>query len=211
MQGKRVLEIGCGRGNTAFDLATTIGCEVVGVDIVEYSHWKEYQSPNVSFHKIDISAEDYSFLGQFDFIYSYAVWEHILHPFGALEAAKNLLRPLGTSQEGGFYLTANLYRGPKASHRYREVYFPWPHLLFEDNIFAEYYSRIGRKGRPAWVNKLVSAEYLLYFQLLNLKAKKIWYSQTKIDEDFYNRFHDKLGRYPRFDLEKDFIHALLTV
>ena len=26
-------------------------------------------------------------------------------------------------------------RGPKASHRYRWVNFPWPHLLFTDEVF----------------------------------------------------------------------------
>jgi hypothetical protein len=76
----------------------------------------------------------------------------------------------------------------------------------------EYYEKIGRPpSKPAWVNKLISAEYLLYFQHLKFNVNQVWYSETKIDEDFYSRFHDVLERYPRFDLEKDFIHVLLTV
>lgn len=56
-------------------------------------------------------------------------------------------------------LSANLYRGPQASHRYREVFFPWPHLLFEDGVFEAYYRHIGmRPARPAWFNRLTAAD-----------------------------------------------------
>jgi SAM-dependent methyltransferase len=201
----RVLEIGCGRAEIAYALASRYGCTVVGVDIKRYSEWDTHRHPHVDLRVLDITREDYSELGQFDFIYSLAVWEHIRHPFSALQAAKNLL-----TEKGRMYISANLYRGPKASHRYREVYFPWPHLLFSDAVFEEYYQHIGRKpSRPTWVNKLTAAEYHVYFDLVGFALEHEWYSISPIDEAFYQRFSDVLFRYPRFDLERDFIHAVL--
>lgn len=206
LNGKRVLEIGCGRGETARMVADDARCEVVGVDVVESRYWAEYGGNKVSLYKLDVSQTPYKHLGQFDFIYSFSVWEHIQHPFAALKAAYTLLRPGGT-----MYLSANLYRGPKASHRYREVFFPWPHLLFTEEVFAQYYSSIGMGPvRPAWVNKLVAAEYLAYFDAVGFDARKVWYKKTAIDWDFYNRFAGVLGRYPLVDLERDFIRAFLV-
>src|SRR5204863_6563140 len=89
---------------------------------------------------------DIAALGRFDYIYSFSVWEHIVHPYTALVNARELLEPSGT-----MFLQAQLYCGPKASHRYREVFFPWPHLLFTDDVFEEFYRSVGREPkRPAW-------------------------------------------------------------
>lgn len=204
--GKRVLEIGCGRGEVARALAAEYGCEVCGLDIKEYPEWKSETASRVTFKILDLTQDDFAPLGRFDFIYSLAVWEHIEHPFAALMATKQLLAP-----EGRFYLYANLYRGQIASHHYRDVFFPWPHLLFADEVWADFYRSRGEIPRlPARVNKLTAAHYLLYFDLLGFKAEKLSYDIRKIDQEFYARFEDVLGRYPRFDLEKDFIHALLA-
>ena len=204
--GKTVLEIGCGRGDVAHALVTEHGCKTCGLDIEEHKEWNEWGVPNLQFQVLDISREDHSSLGQFDFIYSLVAWEHIEHPFSALKAAKEHL-----SSSGKFYLYVNLYRGPMASHLYRDVFFPWPHLLFADSVFIQFYEHIGKEPqRPLWVNKLTAAQHLLYFDLVGLKAEQVWYSVKEIDEAFYTRFEDVLGRYPRFDLERDFLHAVLS-
>ena len=203
IRGCRALEIGCGRGDVALALAEEYGCDVTGVDIVAYPEWAARASERVKLCKLDLTAEDHSSLGSFDFIYAFAVWEHIRHPYKALCAAYQLLRP-----GGRMYMSANLYRGPKASHRYREVFFPWPHLLFSDEVFAEYYVRNhGKPSYPAWVNKMVVAEYMHYFSMIGFVVEKTWYNLTPIDEPFYDRFAEVLARYPRFDLERDFIHV----
>jgi SAM-dependent methyltransferase len=201
-----VLEIGTGRGNTAKALAEAINCTVMGLDIIEYNEWESHKNKNLDLRVHDITVQEILGLGQFDFIYSFAVWEHIKHPFAALVAAYKLLKP-----DGIFYFSANLYRGPKASHRYRQVYFPWPHLIFDDSVFEEFYILLGQKPtRPAWVNKLVSAEYDQYIRQIGFVELERWFNITAIDEPFYDRFDDILSRYPRFDLERDFIHLILT-
>lgn len=202
---KRVLEIGSGRGHICRRLADHYGCEVVGVDIKTYPQWESLSGNGVDLRVHDVSSDDNSALGVFDVILSFAVWEHVEHPFAALSGVKALLAP-----EGRAYLYANLYRGPKASHRYRDIFFPWPHLLFTDEVFEEFYLHtIGRKKRAAWVNKLTAAHYAFYFDQLDLVPEQLWFSKDSFDADLYDRFEDLLGRYPRFDLSHDFIHAVV--
>jgi 2-polyprenyl-3-methyl-5-hydroxy-6-metoxy-1,4-benzoquinol methylase len=158
IRGERVLEIGCGRGEILQALHTEYGCDVVGADITRYPQWDALQdaAPGCTLVHGDLAdpsvAPD---IGTFEFVYSYSVWEHIRHPFSILKRVYHLLAPGGV-----LWLSANLYRGPKASHRYREVFFPWPHLLFQDEVFEQFYESIGRRPiRAAWINQLTIADY----------------------------------------------------
>ncbi len=207
-KGMRVLEIGCGRGYMCSTLQEEFGCEVVGVDIRTYPEWDKFKGEGLDLRIHDISRMNNDDLGVFDRIVALAVWEHMEHPYAGLSAVKDLLRPAG---KGLAYLSANLYRGPRASHRYRDVYFPWPHLLFDDDVFVEFYRRRGRNNvTAAWVNKLTVAHYELYLRQLDFEVVREWTTGTPIDEEFYRRFIDKLGRYPRFDLENNFIYMVLA-
>ncbi len=206
LAGKRVLEIGCGRGEVLAALAAGHGCICTGVDVTRYPAWDDVAAGGVRLVQADLSQDPAMLAGErFDFVVSLAVWEHVRHPYAMLERVHDLLRP-----GGELYLSANLYRGPKASHRYRQVFFPWPHLLFEDAVFEAFYVKHqGKPNRPAWVNKLTAAHYLLYFDLLGFERLAISYRTTPIDEAFHARFAEVLERYPRFDLERDFIEAHL--
>ena len=207
IRGMRVLEVGCGYGALTKVLAEDYDCDVVGLDIKEYRRqWKEIRASGIDLRVLDISTEDSSALGQFDAVLSFTVLEHVLHPFAFLSAVERLLRPGGKA-----HLTANLYRGPKASHRYREVFFPWPHLLFTDEVFHEFYAKV--HDRPnltaSWVNKLTHAQYETYLAEIGFARHVTTLSPVNFDEAFYERFHDRLGRYPRYDLSHDFIYLTL--
>lgn len=205
LAGKRCLEVGAGRGEVVRALAEHYGVEVVGVDVERHPVWDAPQPAGASLLLRDISTEPIADLGHFDLIFSFSVWEHVRRPYEALAAAKRLL-----AKRGDFYLSANLYRGSQASHRYREVYFPWPHLLFTDEVFEDFYRAKGKPPkRPAWVNRLSAAEYHAYFEALGFSVIDCSYSTLKWDEAFYRRFEDVLGRYPRADLERDFINVHL--
>lgn len=211
VRGKRVLEFGCGAGEVARELAEAWECSVVGLDIRRSKMWLEGERADL--RVLDVtkasSDEERRRLGAFDFVYSLSVMEHVEHPFSALRVLKEMTAPGGV-----MYVMANLYRGPMASHRYREVYFPWPHLLFGDDVFREFYKQRREGGggvTAAWVNRLTVAQYRTYFELLGLSVEQEWHSVTPIDEEFYARFEDVLGRYPRYDLERDFLHVVLRL
>jgi 2-polyprenyl-3-methyl-5-hydroxy-6-metoxy-1,4-benzoquinol methylase len=204
LQGARVLEVGCGRGHLGPVLAHRHGAQYVGVDIVEYETWSE-DRPAVRTICRDISAEAAEDLGEFDVVVSIAVLEHVVHPHSMLEAMYERLRPGGVA-----YLAANLYRGPKASHRYRQVYFPWPHLLFGDDVWREFYRSVHNRDETfSWVNKLTYAQYLMYFDMIGFRKRKVWLTSSTFDADVYERFADVLSRYPCFDLSHDFVYAVL--
>jgi SAM-dependent methyltransferase len=197
---KRVLEIGCGRGSFVRVLTDEYGCDATGIDLTRYPEWGD----DPRFVQGDIA--DPPDLGNFDVIVSHAVWEHVEHPYGSLVNQRDLLAPGGIA-----YLYANLYRGPKASHRYREVYFPWPHLLFTDDVFEDFYEHLGqRPRRAAWVNRLTYAHYLHHFDRIGYDLRRVWPSRPWWDEEFYRQHWDTLGRYPEWDLQHDFIHAVLA-
>jgi cyclopropane fatty-acyl-phospholipid synthase-like methyltransferase len=206
LRGRRVLEVGCGAGALSRVLAEEYDCDVVGLDIVSKPSWETLRGPRVDLRVLDISTEDSSALGQFDAIVSFVVLEHVAHPYAMLTAVERLLRPGGRA-----HLSANLYRGPMASHRYREVFFPWPHLLFPEHVFTEFYEQVhGRRGvRPSWVNKMTHAHYEMYLSRIGFTRHATRLSPSKFDEAFYERFENVLSRYPRYDLSHDFIYLTL--
>ena len=186
-------------------LVDQFGAEYVGVDIAEYDTWAESRS-DVTLVRRDISADPSDDLGEFDVIISLAVLEHVVHPHAMLNGH---VRPTSAGRRR-VSVDANLYRGPKASHRYRQVYFPWPHLLFGDDVWREFYRKVHDRDETfSWVNKLTYAQYLMYFDTLGFRQRKVWLTESTFDAPFYERFEDVLSRYPRFDLSHDFVHAVL--
>jgi SAM-dependent methyltransferase len=205
LANKRVLEIGCGTGYEVWYLSHHFGSDAYGVDVAERPGWKSLEDDRTHFSWADIT--DHNPLPQefFDRIISFVVWEHVTHPYKALGEVYRMLKPGGIC-----WLHANLYRGPVASHLYREIKFPWPHLLFSDEVIKEFYRRQGKTERgTAWVNKLTWAQYTRYFELLGFNVKMVKFSGIPFDEEFYHRFENDLNRYPLFDLKQDFFTAVL--
>jgi SAM-dependent methyltransferase len=206
LRGKRVVEIGCSHGYLTRQLVKKGKArEAIGVDIVESPMWEQHASPAVSFHRADLARERLLDDGSVDAVVSTAVLEHVDRPLRMLEAIARMLKAGGEA-----WLYFNLYRGPKASHRYREIYFPWPHLLFEPEICEAFYRKhYGRGSRFSWVNRLTAAEYVAACIEGGLEITDHRRSVTPIDIPFYVRFEDVLARYPALDLETDFMRLSL--
>jgi SAM-dependent methyltransferase len=202
---KRVLEFGCGAGYEVWVVSHQFDSEAWGVDVREYAAWPTLADERTHLLRADLSAERPFEEDFFDRIMSFAVFEHVEHPFAALAELYRVLKP------GGFiWLWANLYRGPMASHRYNYAYFPFPHLLFTDSVFREYCRRHGLPvDGAAWVNRLSWAEYERHFLRLGFRIRRLRFSEHPLDEAFYRRFESILGRYPRTDLTRDFFEVVL--
>jgi SAM-dependent methyltransferase len=205
LRHKRVLEIGCGSGLEVWLMANHLDADAYGVDVVERASWAALRGPHAHLECRDLTQDNPYPDGLFDRVVSFTVWEHVVHPYTLLRETFRVMKPGAL-----FFLRANLYRGALASHRYREVYFPWPHLLFSDEVFREYYRRIGKPARrAAWVNKLTWTQYERYIEMAGFDVKSVGFTERPLDEEFYERFKDALGRYPRWDLTKEFFTAVL--
>lgn len=205
LAGRRVLEFGCGAGYEVWTLAHRYDADAAGIDIDERRAWEALRSPRVQLVRADLATEQPFPADEFERVISFSVFEHVTHPHASAAELFRILRPGGLA-----WISANLYRGPMASHRYREVTFPWPHILFQDDVFREFYRRRGDPPNAAsWVNRLSWLDYEAMFRRIGFRMRSLRFSERPIDEAFYRRFESVLGRYPRWDLERDFFHVVL--
>jgi SAM-dependent methyltransferase len=202
---QRVLEIGCGAGYEVWYLSHQFGADATGLDIIERAAWAELADERTHYVLGDLTAERLFEDGAFDRIISFAVWEHVAHPSAALAEAFRVLRPGGLA-----WIKANLHRGPMASHLYADIAFPYPHLLFTDDVIREFMRRHGRPVAGAsWVNRLSWADYDARIRALGFRIRALRFTGQPIDEEFYRRFEGVLGRFPRADLARDFFEVVL--
>ncbi len=98
--GERILDVGCGPGYYAADLAATVGADglVVGVDsspeMLTLAQSRCAGLPNVEFRKGDAAAPPAA-EGEFDAALSVQVMEYVTDPTAALEAIGRCLVPGG--------------------------------------------------------------------------------------------------------------------
>ena len=205
LHDKRVLEFGCGGGFETWLLGHHFGADAWGVDIQERAAWATLRDDRTHLVLADLAVDQPFEANYFDRIYSFYVFEHVEHPHAALAELYRVMKPGGLA-----WIAANLHRGPMASHRYKDVLFPFPHLLFGDDVFREFYRRRGKPAEgAAWVNRLTWAEYEDHFRRIGFATRAVHFRETPIDEDFYRRFESVLGRYPRSDLARDFFEVVL--
>jgi SAM-dependent methyltransferase len=202
---KRVLVFGCGHGYEVWFLGHGLGSDAVGVDIVEHGSWETLSGPRSRFVLAELATERPFPSASFDRVISMNVFEHVTHPRATLRALHDLLAPGGVA-----WIGANLYRGPRASHRYREVFFPWPHLLFGDDVFRAFYRRRGLPEQPSeWVNRLTWEQYRSEILETGFTIRRERLIEAPFDTAFYDRFEPILNRYPVADLMRDFFEIVL--
>ena len=202
---KRILELGCGPGFEVWQMSHRFESEAWGVDVTERRAWTALADARTHFECADIATDSPFAADFFDRIVSFSVLEHVVHPYSTLRELFRVLKPGGVA-----WLSANLHRGPQASHLYRELYFPFPHLLFTDEVISAYrQAHSGHSGGASWVNRLSWAQYEDYFRELGFVIRSLRFAETPLDEDFYERFGAILGRYPRWDLTKDFFQVIV--
>jgi SAM-dependent methyltransferase len=199
-----VLEVGCASGYEVWYLGNHLGCDAWGIDIQARKAWPALAGPRVHLVAGDM-ADEVLPASTFDRAISFTVWEHVERPYEALAELYRVMRPGGLA-----WIRANLHRGPTASHLARYIHFPYPHLLFTDEVIDEGLRRAGiGTTRVAWVNRLTWEQYEVHLLDLGFRIRALTFDRYPLDEDFYTRFADVLGRYPRRDLERGFFTVIL--
>lgn len=140
-----------------------------------------------------------------DVIFTEGMLDHENDPRNFLKKIYMLLKPGGI-----LYASMHLYRGAGGSHRGREVLFPWPQLLFDENIFAAYYREQGYEGAglPARLNYFTLAQYKECFAQQKFIILESTTKGLPFDQDFFTCFENRLGRYPIEDLKTDFLEII---
>ena len=113
LQGKRVLDIGCGGGILA-DAMARRGANVLGIDLaakplrVAQLHALEAGTPSVEYREVAAEALAQEQPGEFDSVTCMEMLEHVPDPSSVVRACAELVRP------GGWVFFSTLNRNPKA-------------------------------------------------------------------------------------------------
>ena len=151
LEGKRVLDVGCGHGSLCVDTARAGAARVVGLDLnaklIDFAHANVQQNypeltSTLSFHHLNLS--DYP-LDSFDYILSKDSFEHILDLSGMLAEMSKRLAPGGRIYTG----FGPLYNSPFGDHGMAYSRIPWAHVFLGKKRFAE---RVNRR----WTHKVNS-------------------------------------------------------
>jgi len=113
LQGKRVLDIGCGGGILA-DAMARRGASVLGIDLaakplkVAQLHALEAGTPSVEYREVAAEALAQELPGHFDSVTCMEMLEHVPDPSSIVRACAELVKP------GGWVFFSTLNRNPKS-------------------------------------------------------------------------------------------------
>ena len=151
VHGASVLEVGCGVGRLAVDLAMQGAARVVALDINQRSidfaceHVRQCYPQLMS--TVDFRCADARDCREtnFDVIVSKDTFEHLLELEEVVTAMANRLKSGGRIYVG----FGPLYRGPFGDHHWTRLHVPWGHLLVPESVIV---ARLNRHPErlPSW-------------------------------------------------------------
>ena len=113
LDGKRVLDVGCGGGILA-DAMARKGARVLGIDLatkalkVAQLHALEAGTPNVEYREVSVEALASAEPGSFDVVTCMEMLEHVPDPGSVVRACAALVKP------GGWAFFSTINRNPKS-------------------------------------------------------------------------------------------------
>ncbi|WP_370682202.1 bifunctional 2-polyprenyl-6-hydroxyphenol methylase/3-demethylubiquinol 3-O-methyltransferase UbiG [Comamonas sp. GB3 AK4-5] len=113
LQGKQVLDVGCGGGILADSMARK-GAEVLGIDLATKSlrvaqlHALEASTPNIQYREVAVEALAEEKPAGFDVVTCMEMLEHVPDPGSVVRACAQLVKP------GGWVFFSTINRNPKA-------------------------------------------------------------------------------------------------
>lgn len=156
LQGKRVLDVGCG-GGILSDAMARKGANVLGIDLstkalkVAQLHALEAQTPRVEYR--EISAEDLAAQAPagFDCVTCMEMLEHVPDPASIVRACADLVKP------GGWVFFSTLNRNPKS-------------FLFAI-VGAEYLLKLLPRGTHSYAKMLRPSELAQFCRVAHLDLR----------------------------------------
>jgi SAM-dependent methyltransferase len=134
-EGKSVLDYGTGTGQTCIIVAKrgarrALGVDLQGVQVAQKQLEERYQelADRVEYRQISSDAD----IGdeRFDLVLSKNTMEHVSDPEGYVAGMARLLAPGGQLVIG----FSPLWKSPYGGHLNHMTRFPWPHLLFPEEL-----------------------------------------------------------------------------
>jgi len=113
LQGKRVLDVGCGGGILA-DAMARKGADVLGIDLaakalkVAQLHALEAETPRVQYREVSAEALAQEQPASFDVVTCMEMLEHVPDPASVVRACRQLVKP------GGWVFFSTINRNPKS-------------------------------------------------------------------------------------------------
>ncbi len=204
LDGKRILDFGCGMGGMSLWYASNWDCQVYGLDIDRHhievaQHLKEkHNIENVHFQQRNILDDPFGEDELFDLVFLNDVAEHIDYPI--LENIFNQLYQQ-TKDSGKVFVTYPPWKSPYASHVTHAVGIPWCQYL-PDNVLM----KLIKKNNQVIVGDRESDLLEAYKGLNHLTFKKLLPVVTKAGFKVeYRKTHCILNRLPGLDgLNMDF-------
>jgi len=113
LQGKRVLDVGCGGGILA-DAMARRGAQVLGIDLatralrVAQLHALEASTPNIAYREVSVEALAAEQPATYDVVTCMEMLEHVPDPASVVRACATLVKP------GGMVFFSTIHRSAKA-------------------------------------------------------------------------------------------------
>ena len=137
IEGRRVLDVGCGLGGKTVAMAASGAAEVVGIDTdPEKTHWARSLAVEAGTGNVSFAVQSASSLGfpggHFDLVVLADVIEHLEDPLAALLECARVLR------YGGMALVGfPPYLSPWGAHLFTHIRVPWAQVVFPEREVLE--------------------------------------------------------------------------
>lgn len=192
LNGKDVLDFGCGMGSMSLWMAKELGCKVDGYDLddnhifIAKELYKQYPLENVQFSIRNIIEDPIE--KQYDFIVLNDVIEHIKEEW--IAHILDTLIKKNLKKGGAMFFSYPPWEGPYASHMQRIIHIPWLQYLPQKWVLKKISEKNQKTvGRFDLVNEYLELNHMTHQKLIAfLKPFGL--------QQIYRKSHTKLNKLP---------------
>lgn len=191
IEGKKVLDIGCGEGMETLALSRMGAALVHGIDIyIDASRneaIRKEAAGEIRFSVMDATHTSFPD-GEFDAAVTYCAFEHFANPFAVLKECARVVGPGGL-----IFLTSSVWAHPYGSHMQFFTKVPWVQYLFTEKTIMTVRKKYRNDGAmkfedvPGGLNKVGIGSFLRMVKALDLELPYLKLNAIK-QLDFLTKF-----------------------